>query len=82
MSKTQTIDWSKAKATEQNPCGIYGVDFIEYSGPDAGHFEKLFAHFGFSEIAKINGKNINDIYITIYPFIEFIKLIEIIPLIR
>lgn len=58
MSNIQIIDWSKAKATTENPCGIYGVDFIEYSGADASHFEKLFTKMGFSEIAKIADKNI------------------------
>jgi 4-hydroxyphenylpyruvate dioxygenase len=58
MSNTPTYEWSKAKITENNPCGIYGVDFIEYSGPDAAHFEKLFSKMGFSELAQIPNKNI------------------------
>lgn len=53
-----TIDWSKAKITEQNPVGLYGVDFIEYAGTDSSHFEKLFKKFGFSEVAQIANKNI------------------------
>lgn len=52
------IDWSKAKITEQNPIGLYGVDFIEYTGTDAEHFEKLFTRLGFREVGKIDGKNI------------------------
>lgn len=52
------IEWSKAKITEQNPIGLYGVDFIEYTGTDAQHFEKLFTKLGFREIGKIDGKNI------------------------
>lgn len=58
MSKTQVIDWSKAKVTEQNPCGVYGVDFIEYSGPDATYFENLFSKLGFTEVANITDKKI------------------------
>ncbi len=53
-----SINWSEAKITEQNPCGLYGVDFIEYAGADALHFEKLFLKMGFSEVAKIENKNI------------------------
>ena len=58
MSATPSYDWSKAKISENNPCGIYGVDFIEYAGPDAAHFEKLFAKMGFSELAQIPNKKI------------------------
>ena len=54
----KSIQWSKAQITEQNPCGLYGVDFIEYAGPDAQYFEKLFTQMGFSELAQIPGKSI------------------------
>ncbi len=54
----QSINWSDAKITDQNPCGLNGVDFIEYAGPDALYFEKLFTKMGFSELSKITGKNI------------------------
>jgi 4-hydroxyphenylpyruvate dioxygenase len=47
-----------AQITEQNPVGIDGVDFVEYTGPDAAHFEKLFARMGFKEVSKAKGKNI------------------------
>lgn len=53
-----TINWSAAKITQDNPCGLYGVDFIEYAGPDAKYFENLFTKMGFSEVAKISNKNI------------------------
>ena len=39
----KSINWSKAQVTEQNPLGLYGIDFLEFSGADASHFEKLFA---------------------------------------
>jgi 4-hydroxyphenylpyruvate dioxygenase len=41
-----------------NPIGLNGVEFIEYCGPDAGHFEKLFLNWGFKEVAAISGKKI------------------------
>ncbi len=53
-----SVDWAKAKITEQNPIGLYGVDFIEYTGADAQHFEKLFSKLGFTEVGKIENKNI------------------------
>lgn len=52
------IDWSKAKISEQNPIGLYGVDFIEYAGPDSQYLEKLFKQMGFTELAKVSDKNI------------------------
>jgi 4-hydroxyphenylpyruvate dioxygenase len=57
MSNLKII-WSDAKISEQNPCGLNGVDFIEYAGPDAAYFEKLFRQMGFSELAQISGKKI------------------------
>lgn len=53
-----TINWKDGKITEQNPCGLNGVDFLEYSGPEALHFEKLFTQMGFIELAQIPNKNI------------------------
>lgn len=53
-----TINWHNAKITEQNPIGLHGVDFIEYSGTNAQHFENLFTKMGFVEAGKVNGKNI------------------------
>jgi len=51
-------DWSKAKITEQNPIGLYGVDFIEYAGTDALYFENLFKKLGFVESGKIKNRDI------------------------
>lgn len=53
-----TIDWSKAKITEQNPIGLHGVDFIEYAGTDALHFENLFKKLGFVESGRIKNRDI------------------------
>jgi 4-hydroxyphenylpyruvate dioxygenase len=52
------IEWSKAKITEKNPIGLYGVDFIEYAGTDSKHFEELFKKFGFTEMATVENKKI------------------------
>ncbi len=52
------IDWAHGKMSEQNPLGLNGVDFLEYSGKDASIFDKLFTRMGFSEVAKIENKNI------------------------
>lgn len=55
---SSAVDWSKAKITEQNPIGLYGVDFIEYSGTDAQYFENLFKKLGFVEAGKIKNRDI------------------------
>ncbi len=47
-----------AQMTEQNPIGLNGVDFIEYSGPDAAFFEGLFKRYAFKEVGSVHGKNI------------------------
>lgn len=44
--------------SEQNPIGLNGVDFIEYSGPDAQFFDQLFRRYAFKEVARVHGKNI------------------------
>lgn len=41
-----------------NPVGLDGVEFVEYSGPDAAHFEKLFTAYGFKKVGQAAGKNI------------------------
>ncbi len=47
-----------AKGTAENPLGINGVDFVEYTGPDAQHFEVLFTKWGFKEVGSLPGKKI------------------------
>nr|BFD68613.1 4-hydroxyphenylpyruvate dioxygenase [Bdellovibrio sp. HAGR004] len=47
-----------AQITEQNPVGLNGVDFIEYSGPDAHFFEQVFKRYAFKEVGQVHGKNI------------------------
>lgn len=54
MAQTQI----QGKATEQNPIGLNGVDFIEYSGPDAEALDVLFRRMGFKEISQVPGKAI------------------------
>jgi 4-hydroxyphenylpyruvate dioxygenase len=41
-----------------NPCGLNGVDFIEYCGPDHSYFETLFKKWGFVETSQLTGKQI------------------------
>ena len=53
------MNWFTEKTiSDKNPIGLNGVDFIEYSGPDATYFENLFKRLGFKEISQIHGKNI------------------------
>ncbi|MBX2988405.1 MAG: 4-hydroxyphenylpyruvate dioxygenase [Bdellovibrionaceae bacterium] len=46
------------KINEQNPLGLNGVDFLEYSGPDGEALDILFRRMGFKEVANIEGKNL------------------------
>lgn len=50
------IDWSAGKITEKNPTGLNGVDFIEFTGPDATHLDKLFLKMGFTLLSEVPGK--------------------------
>lgn len=47
-----------AQATENNPIGLNGVDFIEFSGPDAEALDVLFRRMGFKEVSQVPGKAI------------------------
>lgn len=58
MATSVKINWNKGQIAEQNPCGLNGVDFIEYSGPGAQYFENLFTKMGFAEVAQVLGKKI------------------------
>ncbi len=42
----------------ENPVGLDGMEFIEYAGPDAGLFKKLFENLGMTPIAKHKSKNV------------------------
>lgn len=55
----QALDWSRAKMSEQNPIGLFGVDFLEYAGTDTQFFAKLFQKLGFIELGSIEGRQIS-----------------------
>lgn len=42
-----------------NPVGLNGVEFVEFSSPDAKYLSTLFTRFGFKEVGVIHGKNIH-----------------------
>ncbi len=44
--------------SEQNPIGLNGVDFLEYSGSDGKHFEELFDRLGFQKVGVSPQPNI------------------------
>lgn len=44
-----------------NPCGLDGVEFVEFSGPDAGYFDRLFIAYGFKKVASLKERKI-DLY--------------------
>jgi 4-hydroxyphenylpyruvate dioxygenase len=50
-----------------NPCGLRGIEFTEFCGPDLGRLEALFWAFGFSKLRRHEAKDIayfrqNDIH--------------------
>lgn len=45
-----------ASASTQNPLGLDGVDFIEYTGPVGAYFETLFVKWGFEKVSEVPGK--------------------------
>ncbi|MBH9551234.1 4-hydroxyphenylpyruvate dioxygenase [Inhella gelatinilytica] len=50
-----------------NPCGLRGIEFTEFCGPDLGYLESLFWAFGFSKVRRHAQKDItyfrqNDIH--------------------
>lgn len=49
---------SQAAQPVANPLGLNGVDFVEYTGRDAKHFENLFTKWGFKEVGNVPGKEI------------------------
>lgn len=49
-----------AEATQkiENPMGLNGVEFVEFTGADAKYFDQLFTGWGFKVVGTIPGKNI------------------------
>jgi 4-hydroxyphenylpyruvate dioxygenase len=45
--------------SQDNPCGLDGVDFVEYAGPQSKFFEVLFKKWGFVKVGYQNNKNIS-----------------------
>lgn len=44
--------------SEKNPLGLKGLDFIEFSGPDAHFFDQALKQLSLREIGQVHGKNI------------------------
>ncbi len=44
-----------------NPCGLDGVEFVEFAGSDPVYFEKLFLNYGFKKVASLQGRKL-DLY--------------------
>ncbi len=49
---------SEPKANLENPIGLDGMEFVEYSSPDPEALEQLFLQFGFRKIAKHRKKEV------------------------
>jgi 4-hydroxyphenylpyruvate dioxygenase len=46
-------------STNKNEIGMCGIDFIEFSSPNAPFLEELFMAFGFSKIKKNQKINVD-----------------------
>lgn len=44
--------------SETNPCGLTGIDFVEFAGPDPDKLHELFLAFGFSQVQKHRDANV------------------------
>ena len=54
MTATKT----DSQAVTENPTGLTGIEFIEFTGPNPEHFHQVFTQLGFSKIAKHSVKDI------------------------
>lgn len=45
--------------SENNPIGLDGIDFVEYTGPQSHFFENLFQRMAFKKVASQHGRNIH-----------------------
>jgi 4-hydroxyphenylpyruvate dioxygenase len=45
-----------AAEIQNNPCGLDGVEFVEFSGPSHEYFDKLFKSYGFKEVGRAGEK--------------------------
>jgi 4-hydroxyphenylpyruvate dioxygenase len=46
-------------ATEQNPLGLNGIDFVEFSSPDPANLDEIFTALGFSRLEQHAEKSID-----------------------
>jgi 4-hydroxyphenylpyruvate dioxygenase len=47
--------------SEKNPCGVLGIEFVEFSSLKPSYLDQLFREFGFSKTMKATNRNI-DLY--------------------
>ncbi len=46
-------------ADTNNPCGLRGISFIEFAGPDANALHELFLAFGFSRVQRHQSRDVH-----------------------
>jgi 4-hydroxyphenylpyruvate dioxygenase len=46
------------KICDENPMGTDGFEFVEFTGPDVAHLESVFAHLGFTAVARHRSKRV------------------------
>ena len=43
----------------ENPMGLDGFEFVEFSAPEPGPLETAFVHLGFSKVAEHRSKTVH-----------------------
>jgi 4-hydroxyphenylpyruvate dioxygenase len=46
------------KASEQNPLGLKGIEFVEFAASGANRLQRLFSEFGFAEVGRLEDRSI------------------------
>jgi 4-hydroxyphenylpyruvate dioxygenase len=58
---TPTMKQPQFKVSQENPCGLDGIEFVEFVSPEPAKLDALFKAFGLSKLMKLKGKPV-DLY--------------------
>ncbi|NNF07012.1 MAG: 4-hydroxyphenylpyruvate dioxygenase [Candidatus Eisenbacteria bacterium] len=54
MNKSQFVD----EISQENPCGLNGIEFVEFASPEPEKLDRLFLEFGFSKLQRHRDRDI------------------------
>ncbi len=55
---TENTRATNSEKASDNPIGLLGIEFMEFTGPDPAHFDQIFKGLGFSKLKKHSDKAI------------------------